>query len=115
MSLATPHTLHVRRLVEGARDAHNNPAKVYGDPEPWPVHGLAPGASAETAQDNRRDLSRILWTVYAPADATLPGEHDLVVLDEQEYRVEGRPDDWTRGPWEHPITGAVVELARIEG
>jgi hypothetical protein len=29
--------------------------------------------------------------------------------------VEGRPADWTKGPWPHPTAGIVVELKRAEG
>lgn len=107
-------TLGVRRRIEGATDAHGNPVVTYAAPVDWPVWAIAPGAMDEPHEPNR-DLSLILWTVYAPQDAALPGELDLVVLDATEYAVEGRARDYTRGPWPHPTAGAVVELKRAEG
>lgn len=114
MSLPTPHTLQVKRRQLGATDAHGKPAVTYAAPVDWPVHGIAPGASTMPERANR-DLSLIEWTIFAPADALVPGELDLVVLDGNDYAVAARPDDWTRGPWPHPTAGAVVELKRPEG
>lgn len=114
MSLPTPHTLQVKRRQLGAVDGHGNPAVTHAAPADWPVHAYAPGANDEPSQSNR-DLSLILWTVYAPANDLAPTELDLVVLDGVEYAVEARPDDWTHGPWAHPTAGLVVELKRAEG
>lgn len=106
--------LQVRRLQLGAEDAHGNQAEAHGDPEPWTVRGYAPGANVENG-DPHRDLSVILWTVYADVSADIPAERDLVVLGGVEYAVEGRPADWTKGPWANPVAGVVVELKRAEG
>lgn len=114
MSLPTPHTLGVKRRVVGSADAHGKKAITYATAVDWPVHAYAPGASTEPAAPNR-DLSLILWTVYAPADGLVPTELDRVVLEGVEYAVEGRPADWTNGPWAHPTAGTVVELKRAEG
>ena len=100
--------------MEGEKDAHGNPRVTYADSTPWPVHGLAPGANVEGEQPNR-DLSVVEWTVYAPASDEAPGELDLVVVDGEEFEVEGRPSDWTRGPWGHPTAGLVVLLRRPTG
>ncbi|MFT4081185.1 MAG: hypothetical protein QM638_01235 [Nocardioides sp.] len=107
-------TLQVKRRQIGALDAHNNPVVTYADPVDWEVWDIAPGASAEPWRTNR-DLSLILWTIYAPNDDSLPGELDRVVLDDVDYDVEGRAGDWTRGRWYQPTAGAVVELKRAEG
>lgn len=118
MVLPLPFVLGVRRLLAGddvETDAHGNPVKTYADPTPWPVHGFSPGSNAEPGGDGNRDLSVIEWTVYAPASDKAPGEHDLVVLLGVEYAVEGRPADWTNGPWPHPTAGLSVELRRAEG
>lgn len=114
MGLPTPYTLGVKRRQAGATDAHGNPVVTYAAPTDWHVHGYAPGANVDPANPNR-DLSLILWTVYAPASDEAPGELDKVVLDGVEYAVEGRPADWTKGPWPHPTAGIVVELKRAEG
>lgn len=107
-------TLGVKRRIEGATDAHGNPVVSYAEPTDWRIHGLQPGANAEPGQPNR-DLSEIVWTVYAPANDEAPGEYDLVVVDGEDFEVEGRPSDWTRGPWPNPVAGLVVELRRAEG
>jgi hypothetical protein len=114
VSLPTPYTLKVKRRQNGSTDAHGNPTITYAAGVDWPVHGYAPGANVEPGQANR-DLSLILWTVYAPAGGNAPGELDLVTLDGADYAVEGRPADWTKGPWPHPTAGMVVELKRAEG
>lgn len=107
-------TLGVKRRVEGGKDAHNNPVVTYAAATDWVVDGYAPGANVEPGSPNR-DLSLILWTIYAPVDPSAPTELDRVVLDGDEYAVEGRPGDWTKGPWPHPTAGIVVELKRPEG
>lgn len=106
--------LQVRRRTLGGRNARNNPVETFGDPQDWHVWAIAPGASAEPADPNR-DLSLILWTVYAPANEKVPGELDRVILNGVEYGVEGRPGDWTHGPWGPGNAGVVVELKRVEG
>lgn len=107
-------TLGVKRRTLGMKDSRGNRAVTFGDPQPWPVWGLAPGGNEDPMRPNR-DLSRVVWTVYAPADAKAPGEHDRVVVDDVEFDVHGRPGDWTRGPWPHPTAGVVVELEAVTG
>lgn len=118
--MQTHHTLGVRRRIAGSKDARNNPTITYGASAPWQVHSYAPGAAGSSTANNavnlpNRDLSLILWTVYAPANGEAPTELDLVVLDGVEYAVEGRPGDWTNGPHPFPNAGLVVELKRAEG
>lgn len=108
-----------RRQVGGAggtqKDAHGNPVVTFADPAPWPVYGAAPGVSVEGGA-GLRDLSTILWEVYAPAGDQTPHELDRVIgPDGTEYEVDGRPQDYTRGPWPHPTAGVVVTLKRVEG
>ena len=117
MAIPTPHTLSVRQYVEGATDAHGNPVDDWADPVAWLVHGVAPGASEEPRKPNR-DLSEVLWTVYAPATGLVPGVRDQVLLPWVEgvwFDVNGAPDDWSKGPWQFPAAGVVVELRRAEG
>ena len=121
MAIPTPHTLSVRQYVEGATDAHGNPVDDWADPVEWPVHGVAPGASEEPRKPNR-DLSEVLWTVYAPANELAPGYRGQVSLPWEDvggeplwYDAEGVPDDWSKGPWLFPDAGVVVELRRAEG
>lgn len=107
-------TLGVRRLIVGSEDSHGNAVKSYAPATDWVVRGYAPAANTE-GTDPARDTSQILWTIYADATTDIPGELDLVVLGGVEYAVEGRPADWTHGPWFNPVAGVVVELKRVEG
>lgn len=108
------YALAVRRYEPGPKDAHGTPAVLHGEPEPWAVWGYAPGDNTEPINANR-DLSLIEWTVYAPANEQAPGERDLVVLDGETYRVDGRPADFTKGPWPHPTAGITVLLRKADG
>lgn len=120
MSLPTPYVLGVKRRNVGSNDGHGNPAKTFAAAVDWPVHGFAPGAAGSSIGNNQpsqanRDLSVILWAVYAPVNDLAPTELDRVVLDGVEYDVEGRPADWSSSPWPFPEAGLVVELKRAEG
>lgn len=112
--LPTPYTLAVKRLTTTGTDSHNNPITDYADPVDWPVHAYASGANDEPAQQGR-DLSNVLWTVYAPVDDKLPGALDLVVLGGEDYAVEGEPRDYSHDPWQHRVGGAVVYLKDARG
>lgn len=120
MSIPTPVLVRVRSSAAGGEDAHGNPTAGWGAPRDWWVHAVAPGASEEPRKPNR-DLSVVEWTVYAPADGH-PGERDQVSLPWEDvasvlvwHDVEGRPDDWTKGPWPADFAGVVVQLRRPEG
>ena len=108
------HRLGVRRYVAGAKDRHGNPVDSWSAAQEWRVWALAPGASAELVEAGR-DGSRIAWTVYAPASADAPGERDRVLVGSDEFEVDGRPLDWTKGPWPSTVGGVVVALTRVEG
>lgn len=120
MSIPTPVTVRVRDYTDNGEDAHGNTTSGYSAARDWRVHGVAPGASEEPRKPNR-DLSVVEWTIYAPAGDT-PGEYAQVSLPWEDlagapqwYEVEGRPDDWTRGPWAMPIAGVVVQLRKAAG
>lgn len=114
MPLPTPYALAVRRYQPGPKDSHGNPVDAWADPVAWPVHAYASGANDEPSEPGR-DLSLVLWTVYAPADANLPGALDRVVLGGTEYAVEGEPRDYSHSPWPDHNGGAVVYLKAANG
>ncbi len=114
MDLPTPYTLGVKRYQPGAKDSHNNPVDAWADPVDWPVYAYASGANAEPSEAGR-DLSLVLWTVYAPSGDTLPAALDRVVLDGDEYAVEGEPRDYSHDPWSNHVGGAVVYLKDPRG
>lgn len=94
-------------------DAHGNEVESWAPPVDWRVHGYASGANDERA-DGTRDLSMVLWTVYAPATG-LPSVQDHVMLQGGEYAIEGDPQDYSHDPWGHGIGGAVVYLKKVNG
>lgn len=108
---AQPVTIHRHSL--GAVDAHNNPADVWTAATPILVHGVAPGASQEALQAGR-DVSRVAWTVYAPAGVSVAAR-DRVAWLGITYEVLGDSLDWSHGPWANPAAGVVFELGRSEG
>jgi hypothetical protein len=102
---------HFRPGVE--RDEYGRLRDTWDDPEDWMVYGYAPGANVEPERAGR-DLSEVLWTVYAPAEG-LPGERDRVVLEGAEYSVEGRPQDFSHDPWGNAVGEGVVFLKAVSG
>ena len=99
-----------RFLAERTRST----AATFAPPAPWMVRGLAPGAFNEDGTQNR-DRVEIVWTVYADKSEDVPTERDRVIVGGDSFEVNGRPQDWTLGPWENPVAGVVVELKRMEG
>ena len=106
--------LGIRRLTSGSPDAHGNATETLSAAEDWWVWGLAPGDNVEPSQPNR-DRSDVVWTVYAPADGSTPGARDVVVVNDEDFQVDGEPEDWTRGPFGAGNAGLVVKLKRMEG
>ena len=112
--------LRVREPVPGAEDEFGN-ATFGWEEHDWPVRAIAPGSMEE--QDRTvRDLSVVMWTVYADKGLE-PSEAGQVRLPGSPawYTVEGRPKDWTLGPERvGPAAtftgpGVVVELRRADG
>ena len=111
--IPTPFTLRVRSTTTGAPDEFGNPTTTTTERD-WPVHGIAPGAMSDPAQPNR-DASLIAYTVLAPKSTDAPTEADEVLVDGEWLAVNGRPSDWTRGPWPFPGAGLTVELSATNG
>ena len=107
-------TLGVRRYSGTVKDAHGNATVSFAAAVDWPVRQVDPGAMSEPLEA-RRDASVVVFTVHANPHANTPTERDRVVVDGVEYAVNGRPKDWTRGPWRNPVAGVVVELRNVEG
>lgn len=113
MTLPTPYALTVREPTPGDPDEFGNPTTTWTE-RTWRVHGVAPGGMSEPDQPNR-DLSLIAFTIYGPKADAPTSEHAEIQVDGEWFTIEGRPKDWTRGPWPHPTAGVVVELRRAEG
>lgn len=109
------------RLVLGLKvyssveaDAHGNASDSWAAPVDWTVFGIAPRTAVppEPSADRSEVISG--HAVYAPKTGTLPGPLDLVVIDGEDWRVEGELGDYTRGPFGY-APGVVVNLTRVEG
>lgn len=111
--IPTPYLLPVREPVTGDPDDFGNATTTWVE-HTWAVHGVAPGAMVEPGQPNR-DLSLILYTVYGPVKDAPFSEDAEVMVSGEWLPVNGRPRDWTQGPWANPVAGVVVELRRAEG
>lgn len=114
MTFPLPYTLKVRAATTGTADGFGNHPTTWAERD-WPVHAYVEGAATtDQAGDNRADLSVIAYTVYAPATDP-PGEYDEVRVAGRWYPVDGRPKDYSHGPWVAPFAGVVVELRRVDG
>lgn len=114
MELYPRFLLGIREHTPGVKDGGGNPIDAWGGSKDWPVYGYASGTNAEPGEINR-DLSNVLWTVYAPVNAKLPSDKDLVILQGDEYAVEGVPQDFSHDPFGTDVGEAVVYLKRQDG
>ncbi len=112
--IPSPYALQVRSWTTTTTGSLGTPVKTWSQPRPWQVRQIDPGQSAEPYLPNR-DLSNVEHAVHADKTPDLPGEGDQVLVDGDWYDVDGKPADWTRGPWSNPAAGVVVLLKRVEG
>lgn len=105
------YTLGLRRWMPGLEDAHGNPVESWADPVDWKVFAVAPTASMEPLADRMAVATGI--SVLAPPDP-LPGPHDVVIYDGEEWQVVGEVANYTTGPFTYK-PGVVVNLERKEG
>lgn len=114
MKIPSPHLLHVLRHSAAGKDEMGDPTTTFGPPTPWWVRSVDPATSREPNLPNR-DLTNIAYVIQADKTSAVPGYRDRVVIDEEEFEVDGHPDDWTRGPWKNPVAGVTVYVRRPEG
>lgn len=106
-------TLQVRSPGDGtATDDLGNPIGE-STPREWTVWGIAPGKQGEPAAAEREAVP-VEWTIYAPK-AGAPTALDQVEVDGDWLEVNGKPQDWTRGPYGPGAAGVVVELRAVQG
>ena len=108
------YVLGVRRFTTGAVDEFGNPTDSWADPTDWPVRSWSSTTATEPGAEHR-DLSVVVFSIYADKSSEMPGVRDLVVIEGREYAVDGEPADWTHGPWENPAAGVTVFVRRAEG
>lgn len=111
--IPTPFVLQVKPFLPGAADTHGNVEDSWGTPVPLKVHAIAPGAMVEPNVQGR-DMSLVLYTLYCPAGVKV-SEYDRVTMGGNDYVVDGRPMDYTQGPWFNTVAGIAVHLKNVEG
>ena len=113
--IPSPHTVQVKRWVESTvPDPRGNTPGSFAAPVPWRVRSIDPVSNREPGAEHR-DLSTIAHVIHADKTGQVPGYRDLVVIGNDEFAVDGYPDDWTNGPWPNPAAGVTVWLKRVEG
>lgn len=113
MPLPVPYTVQRKPYQGTVEDVHGNVTDSWGTAVDLPVHGIAPGAMDEPGQ-GQRDVSMVEFSLLCPA-GTVADERDRITLDGKDFDINGRPRDYTRGPWDNPVAGVVIELKRVEG
>lgn len=117
-ALPTPYTVRVRDPRQPTDyDDLGNPVPAW-DERDWPIFFYVEGAATVEQLQPNRDLSVLAYTIAGPSQGR-PGERSQVRLPGAEsddwHDVNGRPKDYTHGPWVHPTAGVVVELRKAEG
>ncbi len=113
MLFPTPYTVTVEPYQAGATDSHGNQLNQWGAGRQEPVHGAGPGGTSEPREANR---DAVTWDLDLLVPATFVcGYRDRVTWAGVVYEVEGRPEDYSAGPWWRDGPGAVVHLRRVEG
>lgn len=112
MSLQSLFTIGVKRYTEGSVDQYNNPTKSWSAPVAVEVYSIAPTTSAEPFEAGRNAVITGL-TVLAPV-GTVIGPKDRVVINSEEYEVDGKIADWSKGPFGW-APGIEIKLKRAEG
>ena len=110
--IPTPFTVTVAPFDSDATDAHGNDVDAWGTPVDQPVYGWGPAGSAEPREPGRDEVTTDLDLLVPPGFTCTP--RDRVTVADQTFEVEGRVQDYTRGPFGYQ-PGGVVRLQRVEG
>lgn len=111
MSMQTKHTVGHKVYREGAYDDRGNPIDDWHDPVDLDVFAIYPRFSEEP--EPNRPLVVVGKAILAPPGTSV-GPKDLIVIDGEDWKVEGEPADWTNGPFGF-VPGVEIVLSRAEG
>ena len=103
----------VRTYSDGAADDFGDPVDAWSDPVATQVYGWAPAGTSEPFNAGREAVTWDL-DLLAPPEFACDRKDLVVVPGEGEFKVEGRPQDFTHGPFGF-TPGKVVRLKRVEG
>lgn len=104
-------TIGVRRYLGGVEDAHGNVTDTWAAEEQVGVYAIAPAGSDEPGAG--RDAVTDDLDVYAPPSVDI-GPRDKLTINGSPYDAEGRPADYTQGPYTSR-PGVVIRARRVEG
>lgn len=103
-------TIQVRHWSAGSQDRYGREVGTWGPPQDLPVFGVAPTSSTEQpATGENRRADRV--TLYGPVAVD---HRDRVVIDGQEWEVDGAAADWNQGPFGY-APGYAITLVRHHG
>lgn len=106
----------LKRYQAGAVDRYNNPTDSWLSAVNITVYSIAPTSSVEPFEAGRNAVITGLQ-VLAPI-GTVVGRKDRVVVDGEDYTVEGEIADWSKSPFNTGVltaAGIEIHLKRVEG
>lgn len=111
MMLKANWTVGHKPYLEGAQDRYGDVVDTWGPEVPLKVYSIAPRGSTEPDEAGRTAVISG-FSILAPVNAI--GPHDRLVIDDEDYEVQGNVQDWNRGPfgWQ---PGVEVLVERAEG
>lgn len=98
---------------EPTTDSHNRAVDAWGEPVEVDVYGWGPAASSQDAAGNREPLTTLV-DIYAPA-STATSTKDRWTLPDGTYLQDGKPLDYSHGPFGGGVGQAVIRLKQITG
>lgn len=111
--LPTPITIGVKTYIENSFDIYNNQSKEWETAVDVLVYSIAPTSTDEPSEAGRSSAVVTGLTVLAPV-GTVIGPKDIVIIDGDEYQVDGDISDWSKGPFSWS-PGIEIKLKRARG
>lgn len=108
----TPFTVGLRVWSEGPPDSRGDATDVWAAPVERKVYYIGPAGTSEPFEVGRDAVTWDLDLGVPPAWSSSP--KDRVVVDGEEYTIEGRVQDFNKGPFGFR-PGGVVRLRRVTG
>lgn len=110
----TPWTIGLRVHSTGAANSWGDPVPSWAEPVDRAVYGWAPASTAE-GHDAGRSAVELDLDVFGPTETLGDIQpRDRLVIDGNLYEVEGRVENFDRGPFGF-APGVRVGVKRVEG
>jgi hypothetical protein len=100
----------------GAKDAHGNPVDSWAAPVDVQVYGYGPRTDVRgsTGSGEPAGTQVLVGLQLLAPKGTVISPQDRIVIDGNEYEVDGEIGDWNNGPFGFE-PGVVINLKRAEG